>query len=144
MKPNLTKSTLAFTFCCFISINLCFAQKPSKADYLSQYLYRYDHVGINIRNLQKSADWYKNVLGFHVLHKWKTTWMVGNKTMKIGLFQRPDAKKIDSLDNTIAITHFAFFDKRSRLKKNPAIIKNEKHSIRCTGGYWNCLFNFYI
>lgn len=69
---------------------------------------RMDHVGINVTNLQRSADWYQEALGFTIFHKWKTTWMISRGDMHLGLFLRPNAKKIDDLDNTLAITHFAY------------------------------------
>lgn len=69
---------------------------------------RMDHVGINVTDLQRSADWYERALGFKIFHKWKTTWMISRGDMHIGLFLRPNAKKIDDLDNTLAITHFAY------------------------------------
>jgi hypothetical protein len=40
--------------------------------------------------------------------KWKTTWMVGNDSMRIGLFWRPQAAKIANLDNKTVIEHVAF------------------------------------
>jgi catechol-2,3-dioxygenase len=83
-----------------------------------------DHVGINVSDLHHSADWYANVLGFTVFHKWKTTWMIGRGHMRLGLFWRPHAKKIEDLDQSLAITHFAFRtsghgfqDAQLRLKK---------------------------
>jgi len=85
---------------------------------------RMDHVGINVTDLQRSADWYERVLGFTIFHKWKTTWMIRRGDMHIGLFLRPTAKKIDDLDNTLAITHFAyatnkkgFLEAQEKLKK---------------------------
>jgi Glyoxalase/Bleomycin resistance protein/Dioxygenase superfamily len=51
-----------------------------------------DHFAINVTDLQRSADWYQRVLGFAILHKWNTTWMVGRDNIKIGLFLRPNAK----------------------------------------------------
>src|SRR5262245_23881581 len=68
-----------------------------------------DHVGINATDLQRSADWYRRVLGFESVHKWTKTWMVGCGSMRIGLFLRPTAIPVDDLDNCLAITHFAFF-----------------------------------
>jgi Glyoxalase/Bleomycin resistance protein/Dioxygenase superfamily len=50
--------------------------------------------------------------------------MISRGDMHIGLFLRPSAKKIDDLDNTLAITHFAyetdakgFLEAQDRLKK---------------------------
>jgi catechol 2,3-dioxygenase-like lactoylglutathione lyase family enzyme len=67
-----------------------------------------DHVGLNVTDLQRSADWYCRVFGFEIIHKWTTTWMVGRALMRLGLFQRPGAKPVADLDNTIAMTHLAF------------------------------------
>jgi catechol 2,3-dioxygenase-like lactoylglutathione lyase family enzyme len=67
-----------------------------------------DHVGINITDLTRSAEWYERVLGFKVIHKWKTTWMIKRGKMRIGLFQRPEATPVEDLNNKIAITHLAF------------------------------------
>jgi|SRR5882724_3661866 len=67
-----------------------------------------DHVGINVTDLQKSADWYKQALGFDIFHKWNTTWMIRRGDMRIGLFLRPNATTIGDTDNKMVITHFAF------------------------------------
>ena len=67
-----------------------------------------DHFAISIKNLQASADWYKQVLGFDIFHRWKTTWMLQRENMKIGLFERPQAGTIDNLDQKIAFQHLAF------------------------------------
>jgi catechol-2,3-dioxygenase len=82
-----------------------------------------DHVGLNVSDLQKSAEWYRKVLGFTIFHKWKTTWMIRRGDMRVGLFLRPNATKVADIDNTIAITHFAlltnakgFVDAQSKLK----------------------------
>lgn len=67
-----------------------------------------DHVGLNITDLERSAEWYPRVFGFEIINKWTTTWMVGNGLNRLGLFQRPDAKTVENLDNKIAMTHLAF------------------------------------
>jgi extradiol dioxygenase family protein len=67
-----------------------------------------DHLGINITDLNRSAEWYMRVFGFEIIHKWTTTWMIGKGQIRIGLFQRPNATPVEDLDNTIAITHLAF------------------------------------
>lgn len=72
------------------------------------FIQRMDHVGINVTDLQRSADWYERVLGFTIFHKWQTTWMLSRQDMHLGLFLRPDAQKIGNLDNALAITHFAY------------------------------------
>jgi len=67
-----------------------------------------DHYALNVTDLQKSADWYDRVLGFHVLHKWNTTWMIGRDNIKVGLFLRPNAKPLVDIDSQIIIQHVAF------------------------------------
>lgn len=68
-----------------------------------------DHVAINAKNLQTTFDWYSKLFGFDIIHKWEHTWMIGNQTIKIGVFERPDASTISDIDaNIIAIQHFAF------------------------------------
>jgi catechol 2,3-dioxygenase-like lactoylglutathione lyase family enzyme len=67
-----------------------------------------DHFAISVKNLQKSFDWYQKVFGFEMFHQWKTTWLIQLGSMKIGLFERPNAATIDDLDNKIAIQHLAF------------------------------------
>jgi catechol 2,3-dioxygenase-like lactoylglutathione lyase family enzyme len=49
-----------------------------------------DHIGLNVRNLSVSLEFYSRVFGFSVLHRWETTWMIQKGDLKIGLFQRPD------------------------------------------------------
>jgi catechol 2,3-dioxygenase-like lactoylglutathione lyase family enzyme len=67
-----------------------------------------DHFAINVTDLQRSADWYQRVLGFAILHKWNTTWMVGRDNIKIGLFLRPNAKPLPDIDSQLIIQHVAF------------------------------------
>jgi catechol 2,3-dioxygenase-like lactoylglutathione lyase family enzyme len=67
-----------------------------------------DHFAINVSDLQRSADWYQRILGFNILHKWNTTWMIGRDNVKIGLFLRPDAKPLPDTDGQLIIQHIAF------------------------------------
>jgi len=67
-----------------------------------------DHFAISVKNLQTSFDWYQKVFGFEMFHQWKTTWLIQLGSMKIGLFERPNAATIDDLDNKIAFQHVAF------------------------------------
>jgi catechol 2,3-dioxygenase-like lactoylglutathione lyase family enzyme len=71
-------------------------------------LERIDHIGLNVRDLVTSAEFYSKVLDFNVVHKWTTTWMVGTDTIRLGLFQRSRSSPLCDIDNTIAITHVAF------------------------------------
>jgi len=67
-----------------------------------------DHYAINVTDLNRSAGWYERVLGFRILHKWTTTWMIGRGNIKVGLFLRPDAKPPVDTDKEVLIQHVAF------------------------------------
>ena len=67
-----------------------------------------DHYAINVVDLQRSADWYSRILGFRILHKWNTTWMIGRDNIKIGLFLRRQAKPLADIDSQLIIQHVAF------------------------------------
>ncbi|MDR6294312.1 catechol 2,3-dioxygenase-like lactoylglutathione lyase family enzyme [Inquilinus ginsengisoli] len=67
-----------------------------------------DHFAINIRDLQVSSNWYSDIMGFEVLHKWTTTWMIGRGNIKIGLFLRKTANPIPNPDELLLIQHVAF------------------------------------
>ncbi|HEY2583458.1 MAG TPA: VOC family protein [Mucilaginibacter sp.] len=123
MRKSVNRALWVFAILFITTAPFCSAQIQNREPGAQLYLKRFDHVGINIRDLQKSEDWYKQVFGFKILHKWKTTWMIGNSKMKIGLFQRPNGVKIDSLDNTVAITHFAFLTDSAGFKKIQAFLK---------------------
>jgi catechol 2,3-dioxygenase-like lactoylglutathione lyase family enzyme len=71
-------------------------------------LERIDHIGLNVRDLVTSAEFYRKALGFGIVHKWTTTWMIGTENMRMGLFQRPHSGSLCDIDNRIAITHIAF------------------------------------
>jgi catechol 2,3-dioxygenase-like lactoylglutathione lyase family enzyme len=71
-------------------------------------LERIDHIGLNVRDLVTSAEFYRKVFGFEIVHKWTTTWMIGTDIMRLGLFQRPTSGPVCNIDNTVAITHVAF------------------------------------
>jgi catechol 2,3-dioxygenase-like lactoylglutathione lyase family enzyme len=91
-------------------------------------LRRIDHFAITVKDLQASADWYRKVFGFEVIHRFTRTWMVGNDLMKIGLMNRPTATAVDDLDNKIAVQHVAFLTdddglERAQIALNEAGIK---------------------
>src|SRR5689334_268235 len=67
-----------------------------------------DHFAITVKNLQTSFDWYHKTFGFEIFHQWQTTWLIQLGTMKIGLFERPQAGQIADINNTIAFQHVAF------------------------------------
>jgi catechol 2,3-dioxygenase-like lactoylglutathione lyase family enzyme len=70
-------------------------------------LERIDHVGINVRDLSTSLAFYRKAFDFDVVHKWTTTWMIGKDQIRLGLFQRPDAKPVCNVEQTLGIAHFA-------------------------------------
>ena len=71
-------------------------------------LQRIDHIGLNVRDLSTSYQFYRAVFGFDIVHKWTTTWMVGNDLIRLGLFQRPKAGPVCNIDEALSITHVAF------------------------------------
>ncbi len=75
---------------------------------MSMSLQRIDHIGLNVRDLSISFRFYQSVFGFDIVHKWKTTWMIGKDTIRLGLFQRRAAVPVCNIDDAIAITHVAF------------------------------------
>ncbi|HSH96417.1 MAG TPA: VOC family protein [Roseimicrobium sp.] len=85
-----------------------------------------DHVGINVTDLTRSAEWYRRVLGFEIVHKWTTTWMVKRGNMRIGLFERKEATPVENLDQRVAITHFCFLtDAQGFIRTEVALRKLE-------------------
>lgn len=67
-----------------------------------------DHYAITVADLQRAADWYDRVLGFKVLRKWNTTWMVGRGNVKVGLFLNPTARAPAKVEDLRVIQHVAF------------------------------------
>lgn len=71
-------------------------------------LTRIDHVAITVTDLSRAAEWYEKVFRLEIVHKWKTTWMIGNDLIRLGLFLVSDGKPVPDLGKQIAIQHFAF------------------------------------
>jgi catechol 2,3-dioxygenase-like lactoylglutathione lyase family enzyme len=69
---------------------------------------RIDHAGLNVSNLSVSAAFYEDVFGFEIVHQWKTTWMVGSGTIRLGLFERPKAARLADVDPYLIPQHVAF------------------------------------
>jgi catechol 2,3-dioxygenase-like lactoylglutathione lyase family enzyme len=67
-----------------------------------------DHFAINVRDVQKSSDWYDKMFGFKVLHKWDNAWMIGRANVKIGLFIFPSATALPNLNDNLVIRKIAF------------------------------------
>jgi catechol 2,3-dioxygenase-like lactoylglutathione lyase family enzyme len=82
-----------------LGLAFCLGGRPA----LTLELVGLDHYAVNVADLQRAADWYQRALGFKVLHKWQTTWMVGKDNIKVGLFLRPDAKPPTDPDKELLI-----------------------------------------
>ncbi|RTL61656.1 MAG: VOC family protein [Hyphomicrobiales bacterium] len=66
-----------------------------------------DHFAVNVRDLDASAKWYKEVLGFAELHRWSNVIMVGRGNIKVGLFLQAKATPIADIDSMLSIIHVA-------------------------------------
>ncbi|HEU4728193.1 MAG TPA: VOC family protein [Kofleriaceae bacterium] len=68
---------------------------------------RLDHFAITVRDIEKSASWYRTVLGFEIFHKWDNAWMLRRGDVGIGLYTSA-AQGPAKPDEQIAIQHVAF------------------------------------
>jgi catechol 2,3-dioxygenase-like lactoylglutathione lyase family enzyme len=100
-------------------------------------LSRIDHVAMNVADLQHSFDWYHRLFGFEILHQWTHTWMIGTATMKLGLFHRPNATRIDDaeLDSRLALIHYAFLTDADGFNAAKAVLAQagESFEVEDTG-----------
>ena len=103
MTSSLGRLGLALGLCFIIHVA---SAETEPANSAKSFL-RLDHVAIQVKDLQTSADFYKKVFDMELLHKWTTTWMVGNGKSRLGLFQRPSAMPVDDFDNRLVLQHFA-------------------------------------
>jgi len=71
-----------------------------------------DHVAIGVRDIERSAEWYIDVLGFERLHEgaWHgVPTFVGKGNTGLALFPaNPDAKSTPSTHRDIRLLHLAF------------------------------------
>ncbi len=71
-----------------------------------------DHVALAVRDIERSAKWYIEVLGFERLHEgmWKgVPTFIGKGTTGIALFPAgPDARSAASTRRDIGMLHLAF------------------------------------
>lgn len=80
-------------------------------------LRRLDHFAVHVTDLERSAAFYKRVFGFELVHKFTTTWMVGNDSIRVGLFLRPEAKPVENPDQLAVIQHVAFLTDKDGFEK---------------------------
>jgi catechol 2,3-dioxygenase-like lactoylglutathione lyase family enzyme len=71
-----------------------------------------DHVAVGVRDIERSAKWYIEVLGFERLHEgmWDgVPTFIGKGNTGIALFPaKPDAKPISSSHRELRMLHLAF------------------------------------
>jgi catechol 2,3-dioxygenase-like lactoylglutathione lyase family enzyme len=71
-----------------------------------------DHIALGVRDIERSANWYTDVLGFERLHEgmWNgVPTFIGKENAGIALFPaRPDAKLTASGHRDIRMLHLAF------------------------------------
>jgi catechol 2,3-dioxygenase-like lactoylglutathione lyase family enzyme len=71
-----------------------------------------DHVALGVRDIERSAEWYIDVLGFERLHEgaWDgVPTFVGKGNTGLALFPaNPDAKSTPSTHRDIRLLHLAF------------------------------------
>jgi catechol-2,3-dioxygenase len=125
--------TFVFTFVLavlsfLLSVNNVTAQaakstQAAPAPTASSAILRIDHVALHVKDLETSARFYKSVFDFDIVHKWKTTWMVGKGRMRLGLFQRPNAVPVDDPDKYFLLEHFAFLTTKDGLETYVARLK---------------------
>jgi Lactoylglutathione lyase and related lyases len=99
-----------------------------------------DHVALGVRDIEKSARWYIEVLGFERLHKdmWNgVPTFIGKGNTGLALFPAsPDAKSISSTPRDIRMLHLAFRANRKnflaaqhQLKKRGIKFEFQEHEI---------------
>jgi catechol 2,3-dioxygenase-like lactoylglutathione lyase family enzyme len=99
-----------------------------------------DHAALGVRDIEKSARWYIEVLGFERLHKdmWNgVPTFIGKGNTALALFPAsPDAKSISSTPRDIRMLHLAFRANRKNflaaqheLKKRGIKFEFQDHEI---------------
>src|SRR4051812_48369116 len=91
-----------------------------------------DHIALSVRDVERSAQWYMDVLGFERLHGdvWKVPAFLGKNDAAIALFplreRRPQSSS--SPPAPIRVLHFAFRTNRSNFLKAQEDLR--KHKIQ--------------
>jgi catechol-2,3-dioxygenase len=67
-----------------------------------------DHVAIRVKDLEVAANWYTEVLGLAVLHRWENAWMLERGASRLGLYIAPGATPPEGADKLLTIHHHAF------------------------------------
>lgn len=67
-----------------------------------------DHVAIRVKDLAASAQWYSDVFGFTVLHRWDNAWMLQRDSYRLGIYSAPTGRVPDDPDSLLIMHHYAF------------------------------------
>lgn len=87
---------------------------------------RLDHFAITVSDIEKSAAWYKRVLGFEIFHQWDNAWMLKKADIGIGLYKCTGSRPTGDLAQQIAIQHVAF-------RVTPAHYKSAQDALAALG-----------
>ena len=89
-----------------------------------------DHVALSVRDVERSAQWYIDVLGFERLHGdvWDVPVFVGKNDAAIALFPVRDHQpsKSSASPVPVRVLHFAFRTNRSEFLKAQQELKERK------------------
>ncbi|HEY4284558.1 MAG TPA: VOC family protein [Chthoniobacterales bacterium] len=88
-----------------------------------------DHVALAVRDVERSAQWYIDVLGFERLHEdvWEIPVVVGKNDAAIALFPLRERKpQPSSPPPPIRVLHFAFRTSRTDFLNAQEDLRNHK------------------
>jgi catechol 2,3-dioxygenase-like lactoylglutathione lyase family enzyme len=93
-----------------------------------------DHVALGVRDVERSANWYIEVLGFERLHEgmWNgVPTFIGKGNTGIALFPAsPEAKATPSRRRDIRMLHLAFRANRRKFSRRAARTGKARNQIR--------------
>jgi len=89
---------------------VCVSDRPAWSKTSSFALTRIDHVALNVRDVEVSAQWYHDRYGLTVIHAWTNPniYMIAKGNIRIGLFEHKHAVPVVEPDHHLIIQHYAF------------------------------------
>jgi len=89
---------------------VCSSDKPSRSKPSTFALTRFDHVALNVGDVDVSAKWYRDRFGFTLLHAWSdpAIYMIGKGNIRVGLFEKKGAVPVAEPNRHKVIQHYAF------------------------------------
>jgi catechol 2,3-dioxygenase-like lactoylglutathione lyase family enzyme len=84
------------------------AAAPSRPPAIQSRIQRIDHVALHVRDLQKSADFYRSVFGFEPVNQWSNAWLIGRGPCRLGLYVVPNATSVPDPPSSLVMDHYAF------------------------------------